>query len=416
MTNDCFIIFTHTVRILILRRCRAVDALARAVRDAGMSAIALTDHDSLAGAVRFYQAAMEVGVKPIIGVEFTVEPVLPGLVEDRERPPHLLLLAESNEGYSNLCRLVTAARLGEARRESAFSAAYAQVDRDHPLLSQENLRRHGDHLIALTACRKRGEIPSLLERGLLNEAQEVAGYYRNLFGPERMYVELHNHLLPRPHSRSRYRLAELAARVGLECVATNNTHYVEKSGYRLQDVMVCMGARQTVDEPNPERRPNAEFYLKTPRQMAELFADQPRRSRMPAGSRSAASGSWISTHFTSRPSTWMRYGEGMAAAGRAGEPAPPHDMRRRRVQGGDLCPATFLPTPSDPFHAAATAVAGHRSPPYRATEVTGHRSPPYRATAVAGHRSPPYRATAVAGHRPSSARQRISARIPSAAL
>ncbi len=252
-----------------------VEALPRAARDAGMSAIALTDHDTLAGAVRFYQAALEVGVKPIIGVEFTVEPVLPELHEDPERPPHLLLLAESNEGYSNLCRLVTAARLGEARRESAFSAAYEQVDRRRPLLTQANLRRHSEHLIALTACRKRGEIPSLLERGLLNEALAVAEHYRELFGPERLFVELHNHLLPRPQSRARYRLAELAARAGLECVATNDAHYVAKSGYRLQDVMVCMGARQTVDEPNPDRRPNAEFYLKSPRQMAKLFADQP---------------------------------------------------------------------------------------------------------------------------------------------
>ncbi len=252
-----------------------VDALARAARDAGMSAIALTDHDSLAGAVRFFQAALEFGVKPIIGVEFTVEPVRPDLQEEPQRLPHLLLLAENNEGYSNLCRLVTAARLGEARRESAFAEAYEQVDRDNPLLTQENLQRHKYHLIALTACRKRGEVPNLVERGLLNEAREVAEYYRDLFGQERLFIELHNHLLPRPHSRLRYQLAELAARIGLECVATNDVHYVEKSGYRLQDVMVCMGARQTVDEPNPDRRPNAEFYLKTPRQMSELFRDQP---------------------------------------------------------------------------------------------------------------------------------------------
>ena len=110
--------------------------LVRATADVGMGAIALTDHDSLAGAVRFYQAALEAGVRPIIGVEFTVEPVLPALA-DPERPPHLVLLAEDNEGYSNLCRLVTAGRLGEARRESAFSEKYAEVDRDRPLLSQE---------------------------------------------------------------------------------------------------------------------------------------------------------------------------------------------------------------------------------------------------------------------------------------
>ncbi|MGD9495232.1 MAG: DNA polymerase III subunit alpha [Armatimonadota bacterium] len=252
----------------------SVESLAGAARDAGMDAIALTDHDSLAGAVRFFQAALEVGVRPIIGVEFTVEPVLPELA-DPKRPPHLLLLAEDNEGYSNLCRLVTAARLGEARRASAFSEAYQQVDRDRPLLTQENLRRHRGHLIALSACRKRGEIPALLARRRLREAHEVGEHYRDLFGPEHLFIELHNHLLPRPHNRMRYRLSDLAACLGLQCVATNNVHYVDRASYRLQDVMVCMGARQTVDEPHPDRRPNAEFGLKPPHEMAELFADQP---------------------------------------------------------------------------------------------------------------------------------------------
>lgn len=252
-----------------------VDELVQAARDHGMSAIALTDHNSLAGAVRFFQSAIEAGIRPIIGVEFTVEPVRPDLLEAPERPPHIVLLAENNEGYSNLCRLVTAARLGEARRESAFSEAYKQVDRDNPLLRQESLRQHSDHLIALTACRKRGEIPNLLGRKLYGEAREVAEYYLALFGPEHLFIELHNHLLPRPHSRLRHRLADLAARLDLQCIATNNVHYVRKESYRLQDVLVCMGARQTVDEPNPDRRPNAEYYLKSSRAMSELFADQP---------------------------------------------------------------------------------------------------------------------------------------------
>ena len=139
--------------------------LVEATKAAGMEAVAITDHDSLAGAVRFYQAAREAGIKPIIGVEFTVERVTAGNGEQQtattrqtaetqrtagdgkaaattaEMQPHLVLLAEDNEGYSNLCRLVTAARLGETRRESAFSDKYAEVDRKHPLLSQEILRR-----------------------------------------------------------------------------------------------------------------------------------------------------------------------------------------------------------------------------------------------------------------------------------
>ena len=268
--------------------------LVQAAKAAGMEAVALTDHDSLAGAVRFFQAAQEAGIKPIIGVEFTVtagngqwaignrERLTAATTEtaettgaEVERASHLVLLAQDNEGYSNLCRLVTAARLGETRRESAFSEKYAEVDRKRPLLSQENLRRHSSHLIALSGCQERGEIPRLLAEMRYKEAHEVAQYYRELFGPENFFIELHNHLLPRPNRRMRYRLADLAARLDLQTVATNNVHYVEESSYRLQDVMVCIKNLQSVDEPHPDRKLNAEYYLKSPQEMAKLFADQP---------------------------------------------------------------------------------------------------------------------------------------------
>ncbi len=275
------------------------DELAQAVRAAGMDAVAVCDHNSLAGAVRFFRAAREADIKPIIGVEFDIEPVAPrgersGQTTSarRGRSPaaahtraghravpdhttHLVLLAEDNEGYANLCRLVTAARLGAARGESAFSEKYAEVDRDHPVLSQEHLRQHSSHLIALSGCQRCSEPAQLLAQGRYREAQAVAAYYRELFGPDNYFLELHNHLLPRPASAMRYLLADLAARVGLRCVATNNVHYIHKSSYRLQDVLVCIGNRKTVEEPQPERKPNAEFYLKTPRQMSRLFSDQP---------------------------------------------------------------------------------------------------------------------------------------------
>ncbi len=246
------------------------DQLVEAVRDGGGSAVAVCDHNSLAGAVRFFRAATEAGIKPIIGVEFDVE-----VAAGHGQSAHLVLLAEDNEGYANLCRLVTAARLGEARRESAFSEKYAQVDRDRPLLSQAHLREFSSHLIALSGCQKRGEPAALLARGLYREAGQVAGYYRDLFGPENYFIELHNHLLPRPANRMRYLLADLAGRLDLRCVATNNVHYVGKSSYRLQDVLICIRDLKTVEERHPDRKPNAEFYLKSARQMAHLFADQP---------------------------------------------------------------------------------------------------------------------------------------------
>lgn len=344
----------------------AVDALARAARDAGMEAIALTDHDSLAGAVRFYQAALAAGVRPIIGVEFTVEPLRPDLA-DPDRPPHLVLLAEDNEGYSNLCRLITAARLGEARRESAFSPAYARVDRDRPLLTQENLRRHASHLIALSGCSRRGEIPALLARKRIREACEVGERYRDLFGPERFFIELHNHLLPRPHSRLRYRLADLAARLELGCVATNNVHYVDRASYRLQDVLVCMGALQTVDEPHPDRRPNAEFGLKSPPEMAELFADQP--EALANAARIAARCTWEldleSFHFPAFDLERLRnngaWGMGHGAWGNG-------DGERKEVPHDDGSTATTNGAQVPPLQTTTTTKSAY--PPPRAGEST----------------------------------------------
>ena len=262
----------------------------------GMGALAVTDHNSLAGAVRFFQAAQKAGVRPLVGVEFTVESVsqspLPSLLRqgpgdsayfpsaradtttDYSRYAHLLLLALDNEGYSSLCRLVTCARLGRARHSGPFSAEFAHLERRNPVLSREHLEEYAGHLVCLSGCEK-GEIPRLVEAGEWRQAQEVAGYYRSLFGEENFFVELHNHLLPPPRSGMRYALANFAGRLDIPVVATNNVHYVDRRMARAQDILVCMKAIQTVHEYHPDRKINAEYDLKSPEEMAYLFADLP---------------------------------------------------------------------------------------------------------------------------------------------
>ncbi|MEI6501126.1 MAG: PHP domain-containing protein, partial [Armatimonadota bacterium] len=272
--------FTHLhvhSNFSLLDGAAKVQDLASAAAAQGMSSLALTDHDGLYGAVRFYQAAQAAGIKPIIGVEMTVETVTAPFAKAPLPLPHashLLLLAQSNEGYRNLCRLVTAARLGQAQSAGPFAPEYAEVDRAQPLLTQEHLRQHCSHLIALSGCRW-GELNQLLEQGHSAAAEQVAHYYKGLFGPENFYVELHNLLLPPPWHRLRYQLAELAGRVGLATVATNNVHYVTDSHARLQDVLVCLRHNKSVDEPHPDRKPNWEHCLKSPAQMGALFADFP---------------------------------------------------------------------------------------------------------------------------------------------
>ncbi len=247
------------------------DALVQAAAEMHMPALALTDHDALYGAVRFYQAAIQHGLKPIIGAEMTVAAVTK--TADNQ-PTHLVLLAEDNQGYSNLCRLVTAARLGTTQRAQAFSAQYAALDRDNPLLSQEHLSRHCSHLIALSAC-QRGEIARHLLAGNQTLARQTAYYYKGLFGPGNFYIELQNHLLPPLAQHLRYRLADLARTVGLPVVATNNVHYVTKDYSSLQDVLVCIRNNKSVDEPQPQRKRNNEYDLKSAVEMQQLFADMP---------------------------------------------------------------------------------------------------------------------------------------------
>ncbi len=271
MTDMTFIHLHVHSNFSLLDGAAPVEALAEAAAKLDMEALALTDHDALYGAVRFYQAAKKHGIKPIIGAELTVEPASDAGLK---YPAHLVLLAENNEGYSNLCRLVTAAHLGTAQRARPFSQQYARVDRDNPVLSQENLARHCSHLIVLSACR-RGEIAQQLLAGNRQDAERVAQYYKGLFGPGNFYIELHNHLLPPPAQKLRYRLADLARRVGLRVVATNNVHYVSREYSRLQDMLVCIHNNQSVDEPQPERKINSEYDLKSPAQMQELFTDMP---------------------------------------------------------------------------------------------------------------------------------------------
>jgi error-prone DNA polymerase len=274
--------------------------LARRASELGMTSVAVTDHNTLGGAVRFYQAAQSAGIKPIAGVEFTVEltgdkplPPLqppgyngsvrptdsrPDTTTDYTRYAHLVLLAQDNEGYANLCRLVTCAHLGKAQHSGPFSKEFAHLDRKKPVLLQEHLREYAGHLICLSGCEK-GEIPRRLAAGQWQEAQESADYYHQVFGADCFYVELQNNLLPAPPRGLRYRLQNLADHLNLPVVATNNVHYATRDYARAQDVLVCIRALQTVNEYHPDRKVNAEYSLKSPAEMAALFPDQPEALR-----------------------------------------------------------------------------------------------------------------------------------------
>ena len=213
----------------------------------GMDSLAITDHDGLYGAVRFYRAARERGIKPIIGAELTLEGGY-----------HLLLLAKDQTGYSNLCRLISHAQLSHSKGNAS--------------LEFEALK-HTEGLFCLSGCRK-GEIAAWLLAKRRKEALEAAGRYVRLFGRESFWIELQNHLLP-DEQRLIAELVELARHLGVGYVATNNVHYAERSGHQLQDVLVCIKNRTTLDDSSGLRYANSEYYLKSAEEMEKLFANYP---------------------------------------------------------------------------------------------------------------------------------------------
>ena len=212
-----------------------------------MPALALTDHDGLYGAIRFYKVCIQAGIKPVIGAEIALED-----------GNHITLLGRNNKGYANLCRLITRAQLKNKKGS--------------PALDLSGLARHSSGLICLSGCR-RGEIASLILSRQVKKAYEVTKRYINIFGKENFYIELQNNLYPEDKQLCRA-LVELAGSLKLGYVATNNVHYAKKEGHRLHDVLTCIKNRTTLDECESLRL-NSEFYLKSFEEMAQLFRDYP---------------------------------------------------------------------------------------------------------------------------------------------
>ncbi|MCC6615324.1 MAG: error-prone DNA polymerase [Anaerolineae bacterium] len=212
------------------------------------SALALTDHDNVSGAVRFSQAAKEYGVRPIFGAEITLHD-----------GHHLLLLVKNQTGWANLCTLVTLAQHAAPKGEAKLPA--------------DALKGHTDGLIALSGCRK-GAIPAALLRGDRRAALAIAQRCADLFGKENFFIELHNHLLRDDKSLIR-QLVLLAKQVGVEYVATNNVHYAMSDGHGLQDLLVAIKHKLKIEELRHLRRPSHEYYLKSADEMAVLFEDYP---------------------------------------------------------------------------------------------------------------------------------------------
>jgi error-prone DNA polymerase len=210
----------------------------------GLTALALTDHNNLAGAVRWQKHCRHLGLKPILGAEVTLE-----------EGYHLTLLAMNRQGYANLCSLLTEAHLTHPRRQ--------------PATSWEALGRWAEGLVALSGCRQ-GPLRVLFRRRREAEAELYARRLLEIFGPHRFFLELQRDLYPGERHELAF-LCHLARRLGLRTVATHNIHYLRREDMPVHDVLTCIRTHVALEEPHAERPLNAERYLRGPAEMVALF-------------------------------------------------------------------------------------------------------------------------------------------------
>jgi error-prone DNA polymerase len=239
--------------------------LASAATELGYTAFALTDHDGVWGSMEFVQACHEieacgeVAIKPITGAEVTVRTSPAGYA-------HLTLLVEDATGYRNLCRLLTAAH-SHTRDNSQRSAG-------QPSVTLEQVEEHAAGLVCLSGCAGAGMLATAWERGDAPAGAETARRLLRAFGRDRFRVELQRPFWRRDRSRNR-RLVGLAERLGVPAVATGNVHSHAKARAHLQDAFVAVRLGMTLEESESQRRGNSSSALRSPRAMAECFAECP---------------------------------------------------------------------------------------------------------------------------------------------
>jgi len=223
------------------------DIVSRAA-ELGMSSLAITDHNNLSATIQFIKQAKKYGIKPIIGSEITMKGGY-----------HLTVLCRNKEGYRNLCNILTQSHLNNPRKS--------------PQVDLNTLETHKSGLIILSGCR-RGLIPTLIFQKRFCEAQKIAKKYRDIFGKDSFFIEMSETLLPGSLGLNRS-LYELAETLKLSTVATNNVHYANKEDFYVHDILTCIRTHTKLEDVHPERRLNAENYLKSEEEMKEEFKDYP---------------------------------------------------------------------------------------------------------------------------------------------
>jgi DNA polymerase III subunit alpha len=243
----------------LLDGANKVDRLFDRIKALKQPAVAMTDHGNMFGAVEFYREAISHGIKPIIGCEIYVAPTSRFERKGVDKGPkeynnHLILLAMNQQGYRNLCKLVT---LG-----------YMEGFYYKPRIDKELLRELNGGLIALSACLQ-GEVSQALSAGNFDKAKNAVETYASIFG-DRYYIEIQDNKLAEQEKVNRL-LVELAKEISIPVVATNDCHYGEREDFHAHDVLLCVQTGKTVDDDNRLKLETDELYLKSADEMARGF-------------------------------------------------------------------------------------------------------------------------------------------------
>ena len=260
MPSDSFVhLHLHTEYSFLDGAVRMKELMKKAA-EFEMPAVAITDHGNLHGAIEFYQEATKAGIKPIIGCEAYQAP---GSIKDRpnnqrDAAYHFTLLAKDETGYRNLVKLISTAHLDGFHYK--------------PRIDKELLAAHSAGLIGLSGCLK-GEINMAIQSDNLAKARQSVAEFRDIFGAENFFLEMHDHGLEAQHKCNQM-LPRLAQEFGLGLVAANDVHFLERSHHETHDVMVCIGTGKMVQDER-RMRYTPELYFKSADEMRALFPDFP---------------------------------------------------------------------------------------------------------------------------------------------
>ena len=235
-----------------------IKELVHRAKELGYDSLAITDHGVIYGVIEFYEACMAEGIKPILGCEVYVSP---GSRFDREvgkgddRYYHLVLLAETDQGYHNLSKIVT----------RGFTEGFYYK----PRVDMEVLEKYHEGIIALSACLA-GEVATHLRKNDYEGARKAAVKYRNIFGENNYFLEMQDHGIP-DQATVNAGVMRLSKELGIPMVVTNDSHYIYAEDWEAHDVLLCIQTNRKVQDENRMRYDGGQYYLKSKEEMAELF-------------------------------------------------------------------------------------------------------------------------------------------------